>query len=82
MKIGPSLNRSWPVFASLAIPRQIHCEICGRGHDNVQYMVAGPPGVNVCSDCVLEIGELIAREHPTWADEAIDRLKRAKNSAP
>jgi ribosome-binding protein aMBF1 (putative translation factor) len=82
MKLGPHPALAWPVFASLAMPRQVHCEICGRAQHQVQHMVAGPPGINVCSDCVIEIAELIARESPQWGDEAIDRLKRAKNSGP
>ena len=82
MKLGPLPKHPWPVFAELAVPRQVHCEICGRLQHQVQHMVAGPPGISVCSDCVVEIVELIARESPEWCDEVIDRLKRARKPGP
>ena len=50
--------------------KQLSCEMCGRLQDEVQYLVAGP-GLNVCSECILEMAEMIAREHPQWRDEVI-----------
>lgn len=30
----------------------IKCSFCGRSQDEVEKLIAGPPGIYICGDCV------------------------------
>ena len=40
----------------------IHCSFCGKGENEVSRMLAGPPGIYICNECVM-ICESILKRH-------------------
>jgi len=41
-------------FRSRVPPEEMVCFGCGRHDDNVQKLIAGPPGVFICDECVAQ----------------------------
>jgi ATP-dependent Clp protease ATP-binding subunit ClpX len=52
-----------------------HCSFCGRSQDEVQRLIAGPPPIFICDECVGICNQVIAEERqraqpaPTAIDE-------------
>jgi ATP-dependent Clp protease ATP-binding subunit ClpX len=40
-----------------------HCSFCGRTSDQVERLIAGPPGVFICNECVQVCGSLLESDH-------------------
>ncbi|MEV4288080.1 ATP-dependent Clp protease ATP-binding subunit ClpX [Nonomuraea bangladeshensis] len=43
------------------------CSFCGRGQNEVRRLIAGPPSVYICEECVGQCTELMAEEEATAA---------------
>ncbi len=39
-----------------------HCSFCGRSQDEVQRLIAGPPPIFICDECVAICNQVIAEE--------------------
>lgn len=38
------------------------CSFCGRGTDDIDFIVPGPPGVAICNECVMICNSIIKKE--------------------
>jgi hypothetical protein len=41
--------------------QQRACSFCGKPHDQVRRLIAGPNGVHICDACVAVCNDLIAK---------------------
>ncbi|MFC1479801.1 ATP-dependent Clp protease ATP-binding subunit ClpX, partial [Planctomycetota bacterium] len=41
------------------------CSFCGRGLNDVDIVIPGPPGVSICNECIMICNSLIQKEHKT-----------------
>jgi ATP-dependent Clp protease ATP-binding subunit ClpX len=39
-----------------------NCTFCGRGRNRVRTLIAGPPGVNICNECVDTCATILSEE--------------------
>ncbi|HYC77514.1 MAG TPA: ATP-dependent Clp protease ATP-binding subunit ClpX, partial [Planctomycetota bacterium] len=39
------------------------CTFCGRGRNRVRTLIAGPPGVNICNECVDTCSTILSEEN-------------------
>jgi predicted SprT family Zn-dependent metalloprotease len=39
------------------------CSFCGKDHQQVRRLIAGPRGVYICNECVGLCNEILNREH-------------------
>ncbi|MEV5553207.1 ClpX C4-type zinc finger protein [Nonomuraea wenchangensis] len=49
------------------------CSFCGKGRHEVRRLIAGPPSVHICEECVGQCTELIAEEEAAAAARACSR---------
>ena len=40
----------------------IHCSFCGKGENEVSRMLAGPPGIYICNECVMICESILAED--------------------
>ena len=38
------------------------CTFCGKGRNHVESLIAGPPGVNICNECVELCNTILIEE--------------------
>ncbi|MFI7704981.1 ATP-dependent Clp protease ATP-binding subunit ClpX [Nonomuraea sp. NPDC049480] len=50
-----------------------HCSFCGKGQREVRKLIAGPPSVFICDECVVLCTELVAEEEVPAAREVTAR---------
>ncbi len=36
------------------------CSFCGKSHEKVEKLIAGPDGVHICNECVGLCGDILA----------------------
>lgn len=41
---------------------KVRCSFCGKGQELVRRLIAGPPGVYICDECINACNEIIAEE--------------------
>jgi ribosomal protein L37AE/L43A len=41
-----------------------HCSFCGKTHDQVKRLIAGPNGVYICDQCIALCNEILAHDVP------------------
>src|SRR6266851_1318017 len=51
------------------------CSFCGKGHDQVQRLIAGPGGVYICDECI-DLCQEILEEHAVIHSYLTDRTLR------
>ena len=39
------------------------CTFCGKSRQHVESLIAGPPGINICNECVELCNEIITEEY-------------------
>lgn len=60
------------------------CSFCHRGSDDVKRLIAGPPGVYICNECVDICAEIVQEEEAKQKGEqpfVLDRLPTPKEIA-
>ena len=40
----------------------IHCSFCGKGENEVSRMLAGPPGIYICNECVMICESILSED--------------------
>ena len=43
--------------------KEQHCSFCGKGASEVEKIICGPNGINICNECIDECAYLISRDH-------------------
>ena len=43
--------------------KMLRCSFCEKSEDQVEHLIAGPDGVNICNECVGMCNEIISSEH-------------------
>ncbi len=65
-----------------ALPNEPHCSFCGKGHQQVKRLIAGP-NVYICNECILVCKGIIDEELKATAPKAepltFDELPTPKN---
>lgn len=56
---------------------EINCSFCGKYHDEVQKIIAGP-SVYICDECVSMCSEIIGEEQFTTLSEEFEHLPKPK----
>jgi excisionase family DNA binding protein len=46
------------------------CSFCGKEHQQVRRLIAGPGGIYICNECIALCNEIISKEH-TKAESAV-----------
>jgi|AGTN01.1.fsa_nt_gi ATP-dependent protease Clp, ATPase subunit len=41
------------------------CSFCGRSQDDVEKLIAGPPGVYICGECINMCNEILTEDAKT-----------------
>ncbi|PIU61787.1 MAG: ATP-dependent Clp protease ATP-binding subunit ClpX [Armatimonadetes bacterium CG07_land_8_20_14_0_80_40_9] len=54
---------------------KVRCSFCGKGQELVRRLVAGPPGVYICDECINACNEIIAEE-PSLERQISRRLEK------
>ncbi|MEV1001566.1 ATP-dependent Clp protease ATP-binding subunit ClpX [Nonomuraea sp. NPDC050202] len=49
-----------------------HCSFCGRSQSEVRRLIAGPPSVCICDECVGQCTELMAEERAARSPAAVE----------
>ncbi|MBR2570919.1 MAG: ATP-dependent Clp protease ATP-binding subunit ClpX [Clostridia bacterium] len=58
--------------------RMVKCSFCGKSQDQVRRIVAGPPGVYICDECVLLCQEIVADDVESAQERDGFKLMRPK----
>jgi ATP-dependent Clp protease ATP-binding subunit ClpX len=58
--------------------KALHCSFCGKGHEEVRKLIAGP-AVFVCDECVELCNDMIREELDSKASEAVRQLPKPKD---
>lgn len=61
---------------------QCHCSFCGRGEDQVQYMIEGEKGVFICDLCSTQIASMLKDELLTDQTKSSSRRPNRASSSP
>ncbi len=43
--------------------KEQHCSFCGKGASEVEKIICGPNGINICNECIDECAYLLNRDH-------------------
>jgi len=46
--------------------KQLSCNFCGKRQDEVKHLIVGPPGANICDECILVGVDLIRENIPDF----------------
>ncbi|MAB91281.1 MAG: ATP-dependent Clp protease ATP-binding subunit ClpX, partial [Planctomycetes bacterium] len=58
------------------------CTFCGKGRYKVQSLVSGPPGVNICNECIEICNTILVEENRKQALAASDSAPLSRDSIP
>ena len=42
--------------------KEQHCSFCGRGESEVEKIISGPNGINICNECIDECAYLLGKD--------------------
>ena len=45
--------------------KEQHCSFCGRGESEVEKIISGPNGINICNECIDECAYLLGKDEKT-----------------
>lgn len=48
--------------------KEQHCSFCGRGESEVEKIISGPNGINICNECIDECAYLLGKDEKTAND--------------
>ena len=48
--------------------KEQHCSFCGRGASEVEKIISGPNGINICNECIDECVYLLGKDEKTAND--------------
>lgn len=48
--------------------KEQHCSFCGRGESEVEKIISGPNGINICNECIDECVYLLGKDEKTSND--------------
>lgn len=48
--------------------KEQHCSFCGRGESEVEKIISGPNGINICNECIDECAYLLGKDKKTAND--------------
>ena len=43
--------------------KEQHCSFCGKGASEVEKIICGPNGINICNECIDECAYLLSKDH-------------------
>ena len=43
--------------------KEQHCSFCGKGASEVEKIICGPNGINICNECIDECSYLLSKDH-------------------
>ena len=51
--------------------KEQHCSFCGRGASEVETIISGPNGINICNECIDECVYMLGKKDQKTANDGI-----------
>jgi ATP-dependent Clp protease ATP-binding subunit ClpX len=56
---------------------ELKCSFCGKRHDQVETLVAGPDNVYICNNCVKRCNQIIAEKKAAATKDLPDKKEES-----